>query len=180
MRATCADFLKCSFVFLSLVSWGQAREPLISGLRFSVGNIPGHVSAAEVEVSEVVIGAQKRGFLKIGALPVLVAKGVKVTFSRPEGLALREMMETLKQICKAERVDVANLSLWIPDEKAPRLVVGEVVLKTPEEWTLKRVIISGKRTMESCDLVFRPGPDSTVVASKDGRVAFDELLKASR
>lgn len=173
-------FLKCSLVFLSLVSGVQAREALISGLRFSVGNVPGHASAAEVEVSEVVIGSQRRGFLKIGALPVLVARGVKVTFLRPEGFALREMMETLKQICKADRVDVANLSVWIPDEKAPRLVAGEVVIKTPEEWTLKRVIIPGKTVKESCDLVFRPAPDSTVVVSNEGRVAFDELLKASR
>lgn len=116
-----------------------AGDAKISGLQFTLGQ-PLDKPAARVTISEISQGAQKRGFLRIAILPLVVAKGVDVRFQRSEIAVLSEVQETLYSLIKLEAQEFHNLRIFAGTDPVPRLVAAEV---TPKAgcWHLKKVQI---------------------------------------
>jgi len=131
----------------------MAGDLKINGLHFTLGEPIDH-PAAKVTITELVQGAQKRGFLRISLLPAALAKGVEIRFLRPEIAALKEVQETLRSMVKWEAQELRGVQIFVGDETAPRLVAGEALPKG-EIWELKRVRIrqaEAIREFEVCTL----------------------------
>ncbi|NBV84713.1 MAG: hypothetical protein EBS01_00250 [Verrucomicrobia bacterium] len=145
--------LLAAWIFCGFLSGAQAGDLKLSGLQFSVGT-PSDKPAARVRIAEVTQGAQKRGFLRIALLPLVLAKGVEVRFLRPELAALGEVQETLNSMVKLETQEWHRVSLFMDGETAPRLTAEEAVPRG-NVWELKRVRarISGEvREFKECTL----------------------------
>lgn len=123
------------WIFLLLQGIAGARDFKLVGLHFPVGQ-PADNPAANVSVSEIFQGAQKRGFLRVALLPAIVAKNVEVRFLRPEVEALWEVRETLSALVKMEVQEWQALSLFVGQEKMPRLTAASAVPKG-DVWALK-------------------------------------------
>ena len=129
--------LACFLYFCAGGLSALAGDIKINGLQFTLGQ-PADRPAAKVTITELTQGAQKRGFLRIALLPVVMAKGVAVRFLRPELVVLAEVQETLRAMVKLEAQEFHGVQFFVGDEVAPRLAAEEALPKG-EVWALKRV-----------------------------------------
>jgi len=120
----------------------RAGEAKLSGLQFGIG-LPMESPAARVSVSEVVQGAQKRGFLRISVLPLVVANGVQIRFSRPDVAALLDIRATLRSLVKLDAQELRRVEFFVGAEAHPRLL-AEAVVPGVDSWEFKGVSFLGR------------------------------------
>ena len=151
----------CTFLCFLLLAFNlQAAETKIVGLQFTLGQ-PQDNPAARVIISEITQGSQKRGFLRIALLPVMVAKGVEIRFQRPALAALAELQEVLRSFAKLEAQELQEVRLFAGADPVPRLLAAEVTPKA-DHWEMKkvRVRVGGTfREIRECTLYF-DGPQA--------------------
>jgi hypothetical protein len=146
----------------------QAGEAKLSGLQFSIGQ-PQDAPAARVSIAEVRQGAQKKGFLRVAILPSAVAKGVEIRFERPEPSALGELSETLRMLVKLDAQELNEVSFFVGQETAPRLIAAEA-FPAKDHWVLKKVrlrSLDGFREVAVCKLVIS-GDKAGLCTETDG------------
>lgn len=147
-RTTLAQLL-----FLLLPAVVFAGDAKISGLRFSLGQ-PLDKPAAWVTIAEISQGAQKRGFLRIALLPLVVAKGVDIRFQRPEIAVLGEIQEMLHSLVKLEAQELLDVRIFSGTDPVPRLTAAEVTPKAGY-WHLRKIQLrtgAGVREIAECSL----------------------------
>lgn len=163
------------FLWLLLPAVSFAGDAKISGLQFTLGQ-PLDKPAARVTIAEISQGAQKRGFLRIAILPLVVAKGVDIRFQRPEIAALSEVQETLLSMVKLEAQEYHNVKIFSGADPVPRLVAAEVTPKAGS-WHLKKVQIrtgAGIREIGECTLaVTGPQAGECTLGNGQGTVRLD-------
>ena len=123
----------------------HAAEPLAKGVQFFVGYSRGKTAVGRVDIEQILTVPQKRGFLSIAALPVLVASGVQIQSREPlVPQALREIPTNLQGLMKGERIELRKFRIICGSPMAARLFADEVVFGTPESWQLRGVRIPGR------------------------------------
>jgi hypothetical protein len=126
----CLSLILCSSSLLP-------AKPGLSGLQFPVGQ-PADQPAAKVAIAEITQGAQKRGFLKIALLPLVVANGLQIRFLRPDPTVFAEVSETLHSFTKLNAQEFTRIECFAPEDPAPRLL-AEQASPGPERWTFRKV-----------------------------------------
>lgn len=170
MRRPLVPFILLSFLFVPLS--GGAGEARISGLQFPVGQ-PADRPVARITISEVTQGAQKRGFLRVAILPMILAEGVDIRFERNALAALEEVGETLKSLVKLEAQEFHNVRIFSGADPEPRLVAAAATPKAGV-WLLKRVRIRSdgtQREVSECALAVS-GPKAGECSMANGKGAF--------
>jgi hypothetical protein len=142
-----------------------ASDLKLTGIQFSLGQ-PADKPAARVAIAEITQGAQKRGFLRIALLPLVLVRGVEVRFSSPDLSVLGEIQSTLKDMVKLDAQEWHALRLFVGSENMPRLTAEEVTPKG-DIWELKRVYLwskDGMREIEECTLRVSGGHAGQVIS----------------
>lgn len=167
-------------LFLLLPAVAFAGDAKISGLQFTLGQ-PLDNPTARVSIAEISQGSQKRGFLRIAFLPLVVAKGVDIRFQRPEIAALGEMQEMLHSLVKLDAQELLNVRIFSGTDPVPRLTASEVTPKAGY-WHLKKIQLrtgSGIREIAECSLaVSGPLAGQCTLGNGRGTVQVDLGLGA--
>jgi hypothetical protein len=153
-----------------------AAEPTVKGLQFPLGERSGANPAARVLVAQIVQSSQKRGFFRVAMLPILVADGVTVTFYRPDAESLTVIHETIRALARVDKFELRRLCFRTEHDPAPRLMAEEILVRSPDTWTLKRVQLAGRPGLAECQLVLKKSPDGGLFFGDGQRLSLAELL----
>lgn len=82
----------------------------------------------------------------------IIAEGVSVRFERLNLQSLPSLPEKLRALAKVKRIEIHHLSIYAPGDSVPRLIAGEVETRPDGTWSLKRVLLAGRPSMNNCTL----------------------------
>ncbi len=149
-----------------------AGDIKISGLQFPVGQ-PADRPVARIAISEITQGAQKRGFLRVALLPLILARGVDIRFERKGFAALEEVCDILRSLVKLDAQEFHNVRIFSGADPEPRLVAAEAMPKSGI-WLLKgvRIRLDGAyRDFSECSLALS-GAKAGECTFANGKGAF--------
>lgn len=110
----------------------------VKGLRTTLRFKSGDAAVVRVCVGDAWMDRERRGFFKIGLLPVLVAEDVKLEVLEPGSLA--ETLAALPGLLHGGRkklpIELRNFSLYFPANEAPRLSANLVKFADDGTWRL--------------------------------------------
>lgn len=138
------DFLKSSYAFaiFALLS-GSLTTSLADSASMQEIAIPYYAKgqgspAAVVRIKKVYTDHQRRGFFRIGLLPVLVAEDVKIEIIQPQETlaALQQARRWLKPTATQKALEWRRVQFFFPAETEPRLEAAKIHLSEAGAWRL--------------------------------------------
>jgi hypothetical protein len=139
MKVRIAVFL----AFLALATLNRAGEVLPPGGGAKGVVVPLYVAgqaepAAVLRIEKVYTDFQRRGFFRIGLLPMLVAEGVEVELRSQEHIlaALKQVGDYLQRRGRATTLELRRVVIELPGRSAPRLEAGRVRFRPEGSWEL--------------------------------------------
>jgi hypothetical protein len=128
------------FCVLSAAPHGRAAgsELEIGGVTYPFYAPGGSEPAVLVQIDRVHKDYQRRGFFRIGALPMLAAEAVTVRIAQPEHAltALGKLDARLRQTGQVKAVEWRAVSFIFGSEFTPRLHAGRMRLSRGATWEL--------------------------------------------
>jgi hypothetical protein len=95
--------------------------------------------AATVMIDEVKLGAQRRGFFRVAALPLIVGEGVAFRFRMADASALADLPATFETIAHADTLELRRVAWFAPGEEKPLLRAEMAEVDGTEAWRLTNV-----------------------------------------
>jgi hypothetical protein len=137
----------CLLLFLAASAPGQ---PLLGLSQYRIQRAvlpifsePDLVLLGVLRVDAIYTDYQRRGFFRIGALPILVAEGVTFEFCQPgkavEGLA--NLHHSLGRGGGRTVMELRKVSFRFSDEPSPRLQVQRVLVQANGQWELRKAVL---------------------------------------
>ncbi len=136
---------------------------IAKNIRFSLTAKDPPTAVAEVSVERIAKETRKRTISEIMRLDWfsgIIAEGVTVRFQRMDLQALPSVPEKIRALAKVKRLEIHHLSIYAPGDSVPRLIAGEVEMRPDSTWSLKRVLLAGRSSMNNCTL--RVGADGEI------------------
>jgi len=130
--------------------------------------------AAQLRIGSVIIGAQRRGFFRVGILPQLEGRNVKIVFSGshidPE--ALHDVSSALQSLTEAESAEFFDFSICTAGSAGPRIRAASVLIDADRDWELTGVVTDDGRTAGKARLA--------VIGGQAGKLTLLEPNKSNR
>lgn len=128
---------------------------IAKNLRFPLTSNGEPSPVAEVTVERIAKDTHKKSLSEIMRLDWfsgIIAEGVSVRFERLNLQSLPSVPAKLCTLAKVKRLEIHHLSIYAPGDSVPRLIAGEVQTRPDGTWTLKRVLLAGRPSMNNCTL----------------------------
>lgn len=110
----------------------------LKGLRMTLRPRSNDAAVVRLSIQEARLDHQRRGFFKIGVLPVLVVEDVALEVLEPGSLAstLADLPAALMGDGHRVPIELRNFSLRFPGDETPRFLAGRVRLAGRGVWQL--------------------------------------------
>ncbi len=95
--------------------------------------------AAIAQIDEVKLGAQRRGFFRVAALPLIVGEGVVFRFRMPDPSALADLPATFTTIAHADTLELHRVAWFAPGQDQPLLRAETAEVDGTDAWRLTGV-----------------------------------------
>lgn len=172
-RQTAATLLALAIAPLAVVA-----EPVVtkktaaSGVSLSLFGRDRSVPAATVKIARLTIGAQRKGFFRVGVLPLAVGQGVEIVFRKPDVTALNDLGSAMETLARSAELELHGVKFFAPGAVAPCASAGLARAKDGESWQLSDLTLAPAR---------RIGRATLRTAGADaGLLIFDENGSATK
>ena len=115
--------------------------------------------AASLSAASFGVGSQRRGFFRIGILPLLIASDVRIIFSGepPDPTALADLAPAFKALANTSAVEIHQFAVLLPGKCQPALQAARAEPAGKGDWKLTEVTLSGPIPMHLPEAILRTG-----------------------
>lgn len=106
----------------------------------------------------------------------IIAEGVSVRFERLNLQLLHSLPEKIRTLAKVKRLEIHHLSIYAPGDSVPRLIAGEVETRPDGTWSLRRVLLAGRPSMNNCTLSISAEGEIRIATALGKPLALRSLL----
>lgn len=101
--------------------------------------------AAQLHMGSVIVGAQRRGFFRVGILPELQGRNVEIVFSgdKIDPEALLDLSSALHTLVNTESAEFFNFSIRTAASSEAEIRSATAVIDADHDWELTQVIRNG-------------------------------------
>ncbi len=142
------------------------RQAAATGVSLPLFGADRTMPAATVKIQHLGIGAQRKGFFRIGVLPQVVANDVRIIFQKAEAGALADLPATLEVLTKCSELELTDVKFLAPGATEPCLTASAVRLDGSGVWQLTNAAASAGPSAARARLY--------VTGEKAGEVTFGE------
>ena len=155
------------------------ETPIAKNLRFPLTSKDDKETVAEVTVERIAKDTHKKTLseiMRFDWFSGVVADGVSVRFQRLNIQALPGLPEKLRALAKVKRIEIHHLSIYAPGDSVPRLIAGEVETRPDGTWSLKRVLLADRASMNNCTLSISVDGEIRIATALGKPLALRSLL----
>lgn len=150
-----------------------------SGVSLSLYGAGRKVPAATVKIGRLTLGAQRRGFFRIGLLPLAQAEPLEIRFRHNNRDALRDLPPTFAALVRTDTIAIRGLAIYLAGEDAPALRAETAEIDGDEPWKLRDAVLADGTRLAAARLEISGAKAGRVVREGSGKPKIFDLFPAN-